>query len=243
MGSWRALALRRLLPAFAVAAALGLAPSAGADIISTTPTVEILPTPPGSVVAGDLEDDDLVRIFLEQESLLLGTDVPVDISLPGTYDSPGDAFLTSTVVPAGTIVNSYLIHFDQITAVFPDAGTISGSVTFDEIILGLIVLPGHGDTVLTLDLTDPILGAAGTIYPVGPAGDSRGLEEVGVGDPPAADVVILSADLHTVSFDFMTFEATDQIRVLTLVPEPSALALLALGLGGVALAARRRTRA
>lgn len=219
-----------------------IAPAASATMIAASPSVEILLAPPASVVAGDLESDSLVFAFQERADQLLLSDLFVDISLPGTYDAPGDAFATSAFLPAGTRVNSYLLHFDQ-TGGWPDVATISGWVSFDEEILGLIVLPGHGDVLRTLEDTDPILGAPGTVYPFGPEGDFRGLEELGAGDPPAADALVLSADRHRLDFTFRTFAATDQVRIITLVPEPSTWILLGLGAAGLAALRPRGVRA
>ena len=77
-----------------------------------------------------------IFVFDEKQDLTLTSDVYVDITKAGTYNDAGD--LTPGTIPAGTLVNSYLIHVDPV-------GTASslfkydGSITFSNKILGVIV--------------------------------------------------------------------------------------------------------
>ena len=200
--------------------------AARAEIISTTGAVVVIPAP-SDVGVGALESDTQIVLFAERLGFSLGQDLPVNIASPGTSPDGGTANLRPGTIALGTTVNSYLLHFDSATN--DTLISIGGSVTFSHDILGLIVHPA------TLNNTDGVVGIPGLNYPsVG----NRGLE-LTPGDT-ALDMVTLSADRRTVSFEFLNAQSTDQIRVITAVPEPSTWLLLCVG--GCALAAWRSRR-
>src|SRR6185312_15148144 len=122
----------------------------------------------------------------------------VDGSDPGTYTT----FVTRGKIPAGTIVDSHLVHSDP-----PARSTTpgrTGSVTFPTDVIGIV-----GSTA-RLAATDSTLGAPGTTY----AGSVkyRGLEADSNGRP---DTVTISADRRTVSIDFRTTSVIDDLRIIT----------------------------
>ncbi|QDT66071.1 FecR family protein [Calycomorphotria hydatis] len=100
-------------------------------------------------------------------------------------------------IPAGTLVDSYLLHFDfnrYITK--PPAG----SVSFHRPILAMV------SDAAELNLTDELFGAEDVQYP---QEDFRGLEA-------GVDQVALSDDKRTITFDFEVRlpHAMDQCRIL-----------------------------
>jgi hypothetical protein len=190
-------------------------------IIAHSPSVQIIPPPP-SVRPGALTSPDHFFAFYEGPGVTLSTPLHVDITTPGTYSNFNS--LSPGVIPAGTEFNSTFIHSDH-----PGREVIiDGFVTFDAPILGVIVLTS------SLNATDPILGHPGTLYPTG-TDPERGYENDG-------DSVTLSADRRTLTLHVDVIGPSDQLRVLTAVPEPSTLALLGLGAFGLAASRWRRKR-
>ncbi|MFK8015074.1 MAG: hypothetical protein AB8G17_06505 [Gammaproteobacteria bacterium] len=178
---------------------LAALPTAQAAITATTGNVNGIATPP-SVAVGALESDTVIAAFRERRVRTVTGPLALDITTPGNYDitTPG---LSPGNVPAGTTIATYMLHADAIGV---GSATLTGSVTFDERILGLLV------TDAGLDATDGQLGAAGTVYPT--AVVQRGM------DFPSGDKVGLSADRRTVFLTDVVFDVVDQIRVVTARP-------------------------
>lgn len=224
------LQIRRLA---ALAVALGTAcaivarpASVAASIIDTTGSAHLI-IAPQSVVTGALENNHLTQVFCEQSAVTLDRDLNVDITQAGVYASPQDC--TPGVIQAGTTVSSFFIHQDAVGR--RSHILLRGSVTFDEIIVGVMVETD------TLDASDGILGALETLYPTGIA-PKRHLDF-----PRAADRITISEDMHTLLYDLQTQVALDHIRILTApatVPGPGSLALLVVA-GLTALSRRRRS--
>ena len=137
---------------------------APADILGISGDLVLIP-PPASVLAGELESDDVAHIFVEQEELETTVEFYVDISEPGLVAPTGiDVFppgsLSVSDVPPGTLVESVYIHTDAVTP-----GTaFAGRVDFDREVIGLIV------RTQSLNDTDPLVGSPTTAY-----GDSRAI--------------------------------------------------------------------
>lgn len=140
-----------------------------------------------------------VRLFDERQDVTLNKPLMVDISTPGTYERTED--LTPFSIPAGTIVDSHFLHADTVGKA---KVRLQGSVTFDADIIGVIVTDG------SLDKSDR-LGASATRYPEDL--ELRGLELTG--RRHGGDLVTLSADLRTLTFDVTFSSVLDQIRVIT----------------------------
>ena len=157
--------------------------------------------PPASVVFNDTESSNII-VFAEQQDLTLSADLEIDASTPGLFD--GSVAPVPATIPAGTILNSYFVHFDPIGTTQTEQ---FGAIVFDEPILGLIITPDN------LSTSDAVLGLSGTSYPTGQA--ARGLENV-------QDIFELSADRRTVTIHrFSSTFPGEQMRIIT-VPEPAA---------------------
>ncbi len=174
-------------------------------------------------------------MFEEKQDVTLGDPLSVDIGLsgiPGVYMT-GDAYAPG-VIPAGTEVSSFFVHFDTPNV---DHQSMQVVIQTDADILGVIL------TDSLLDDSDPILGAPGTTYPTGLAlrgttsDPTEGNDKVVIGYPADnyARTLIITFDVENV---------LDQIRVITVVPEPSsaALAFVAMVALGGAVWRRRRTQ-
>lgn len=187
---------KTLFAALCVLAATG----ARADVASTGGAV-VEVAPPASVALDAFESNTQIRVFDEQQGVVLGGPLAVNISAPGLYDDPVD--LTPAVIPAGTEVSSHLLHFDIIFTGTPLSAT--GTVTFSDRIIGVIV------TDADLDASDG-LGAVGTTYPA-PGLGSRGLEQ-----EDQLDMLEVGCDTITVSLEAL--EILDHVRVITAHEEP-----------------------
>ena len=120
----------------------------------------------------------------------------------------------SGTIPAGTVVDSHYVFIDP-------SGTqrIGGTVDFDWPVIGVMT------ATATLNASDAALAAAGTTY------DNPGLRGLEGGDS------VTISGTNQVTIDFSASSPGDYVRVVTLVPEPATVALLA---GAGLLALRRR---
>jgi hypothetical protein len=201
---------KAVAPTMFVLVAVLLVTQSLAGVIGTTgAVVDVTASPPASVLLGAYESDSQIRLFSEKGTVSLVTPVAVDISVPGTYRFSADAPYTPGIVPAGTVVNSFFLHFDRISTT--GFTRLSGSATFDCPIIGVIALTPQ------LDATDASLGRAGTTYPTGTQ-PKRGLE--------FEEVVTLTADRRTLTVTLEIQQSStspadntlDQIRVITECP-------------------------
>ncbi len=216
-----------LIQPTAVAAALLACGSTFASIITITGDITLLDPPPGDVSQNALESNTTMYAFQEQENLILNNDIRVNILDPGFYDDTSDLVIGS--IGKGTAVNSYFVHSDRNPDEpgFPD---LSGTITFANDILAVIVLAPD------LTSSDSDLGAPGTLYATGAIADQlRGLElRQGL-----LDSIDISADRRTITINSRSILARDELRIITAVPEPASLGLIAIG-GVIAAFSRRR---
>lgn len=213
---------------YIVASAFAVAVLCAASAQTLLGQVKLI-SPPSSVQLGMLESDEFAHLFLEQPGLYtLSTNLTV-YSNQRIYDSfepPTSA--DQTILPAGTSVFAYMLHTDPIGNP-PNGVSFQGTIRFPYQVLGVIFLDAD------LDATDNILGSASTAYP-------NGLRFRGVDfGPQDRDVISIHND-YFVTFQFMTFSAVDQVRILTAVPEPTSVFGLAAGIAGLLARRRRRGR-
>jgi hypothetical protein len=183
--------------AFGLLAALALAAAAGATIVSTSGQMTLI-APPPSVDIGALQSNTTMYAFNEQQCVRTTADLPVDITVPGTYDDTSK--LTPGVIPAGTLVSSHFVNADKV-GTQPPRIELEGSIVTDADILGIAIL-SH-----SLNVSD-ILGAPGTIYPTGKFGRGLNLDDQN-------DFVIEQIDKRTVVVHSDVRVHTDQVRVIT----------------------------
>ena len=183
-----------------------------ASIISWSDSIEKT-SEPNDLSLGAYESSEYIRVFDEKQNYVLEEDLYVDlfVTTGGIFDSEDD--LTFGTIPAGTHINSHLVHFDPIGY---NTTILEGSITFDQKIIGVIL---KLDSLQNSDF----LGFADTFDD----GNLRGLELWG------QDWFEISDDLKTLSMHLYTNVQLDNIRILTEVPIPSTLLLLGSGLFGL----------
>ena len=212
--------MKKILMIFIV---LGLmAASARAAIIGTTGYANSTQPIPINLELNSYQSNSDIFVFSEQQNLVLSGNLDVDVTEAGLYEPGPDmderADLSPGVVLAGTTVNSYIVHFDEVSG---GPYTFEGSVTFDNPILGLIILTDY------LDASDSELGASGTTYD----GTSvRGLDILTHNQDPLQ--LSLDIDESTIWFRLTVNNAMDELRIVE-VPEPATICLL--GFGGLLL--------
>jgi hypothetical protein len=218
--------LARRTSSIALIALLLTAATSASSLASVVVTGDVsVVAPPLSVEKGADVTPRKAILFQERSAFALPSLIRVDVSAPGTSDGGSNWKPSPSFVPRDTVADIWFLHTDPRN----DRSTeYIGTITFDTPILGII------DTQAKLDETDPILGNPGTTYPTGLA--ARDLE--------GPDTFTLSADRRTISFDFVTAGAVDEIRILAAIPEPSAYALAGVfGAAGLVGAWLRRSPA
>lgn len=156
-----------------------------------------------------------IEVIPEKSGVLLEQEIPATLISPGNYRLFGES---GHVVPAGTRVDSYLIHFRSAQPV-----PIRGVIKFDQRIVGLVCVASQ------LAATDAIVGRPGVEYPVG-SKLHRGLEpralagnrKPGKGGGLMSDEVTASNDMKTLglSVNVDPVQGVDQLRVLVLSKDP-----------------------
>ena len=176
---------------------------------------------PASASLHAVESDVLAQFFTERTGFLLPSNVTVDFTAPGTYPGPPVGPLPSLL--AGTYVDTYFLITDPVGANQSPTREFRGSITFSTDILGLITMDSEFAT------SSALLGHPGTTYSLGYSQDQ-------------GDIITISANRRTLSFDMFSAPAADNIRVITAadVPEPTTVVLMGTGLA--AFIARRRRR-
>jgi hypothetical protein len=226
---------------FAAAAALLASVPANAVIVSGTLTGGSIVTNGGSFqvtslanIAVDQVNSTNILGINEAQKVTLGAAqrvINAAIASGTTIGSSAAAVAPfSTLIAAGTRVNSHLIILDP-------AGTetrgATGSVTFNGRILGFI-LHQTGRDGANFVSTNAIFGAPGTTY---------GIMHSGLDGAPDAYSIGGSGN-KTLSFTMNSTAAVgDYVRVITGVPEPRSWAMMLAGFGMVGFGMRRRRTA
>jgi ABC-type transport system substrate-binding protein len=151
-----------LLSTAAMGLAIGLVNSNPAQAITSTGNIEQIALPT-SLAAGATESSTNIRLFTEQQNLTLESDLNVNHLVSGAASFTGNGTDTnpgtSGTLATGTILSSFLLHLDPAGT---RVRTLSGSLTFDNPILGLIY--NNSSSNSTLNNTDSILGGLGVTY-------------------------------------------------------------------------------
>lgn len=152
-------------------------------------------------------------------STFIGLDfIPVDLTTAGSF--PFDTPVIGEI-PSGTAVSTFIFHFEasDVNAL----GSASGSVTFSGTILGVQTSAFSSYPFRELLFDQPNVSLAG----------STGMEICDPAGSDYCDMVSISSDLHTLSFQSQVHGATDDMRIfvtptqgMSSVPEPSSLILL-----------------
>ncbi len=169
---------------------------------------------PDSVDVGDLVTSDNAIVFLESHGVRLDKSLTDMMTGPGEYEGPSSVMAADGIVPAGTVVDSYLIHYD-VTEHLDDLKkntteySVEGAIRFPRPVVAVIGRPRH------LMETDAIFAHPTTRYVHHPADDpfagaaaARGIRDAGDGD-----LIEIMPDRRTVRFR-LTVTTLDQFRVL-----------------------------
>lgn len=150
--------------------ALALAPTAHGGITLLSGEVQLI-APPFSVQEDAIQNNQTASLFAEQQNLLLTAPLAIDISSGGVFNETID--LTPNLIPAGTLVNSYLVVADS-TGV---NRTFIGTIQFDEPILVIVM------SQASLQASHAVVGFQGIVaYPVNGSSDaSRAESRFGAG--------------------------------------------------------------
>lgn len=196
------------------AVVMGWAPGATrAGIISTTEAAQEV-EPPEDVRTGRHESDSDIAVFAEAIGVSAEKPIKVDISKTGEAiksvprvgrkgrrkkKKKAVAHWSPKRIAAGTLINSYYIHFDPVGG-GKSHRTLSGSVTFEEKVLGIIV------TTEKLIATNEFPGLTETQYA---RGRIQGVEV------NRNTRVALSPNRRTVSFTLPVSNGADNLRIIT----------------------------
>lgn len=196
---WLALGLTGLL--------VSTSTTSAATIQATSPNLLQI-APPASVMEGALEDDINAVIFRERANFVLPQNLSVDATNVGTTIFPDGSGGVPGIIPAGTPVDSFYIHYDPLGQQ-QVIETVQWALAFQpaDTILGLI----YSDS--RLDASD-FLGS-GTLYPNGV--QFRGT--TGALEGPDDIMFLTPSDVSSTQTATVV---VDHIRVILAVPEPAA---------------------
>ena len=184
-----------------------------AQVTSTTGNATVV-SPPPSVETGT----GAASIVFAEQSGVLSSPISVDASAAGSYGDFGAGSLTPGTIAAGTDVSSFYLHsWDSTDFLGTD---YSGSITFATPILGVEALDA------SLVGTNSIFGVPTTTYYT---------TEIGQGFELSSQVDQFTISGDTLTYLDETFNAPDDLRIITAAPittapEPSSVLMLGMGL-------------
>ncbi|MEM9020406.1 MAG: FecR domain-containing protein [Planctomycetota bacterium] len=155
-------------------------------------------------------EDEMIRLFPERHRVRLGQNITATFTQPGEYMKfPA----TGAVIPAGTQVDAYLIHFDQPGHDHGSLMTGRATITFDRPIVAVIANSIH------LDQTQHLFALPGTVVNENqpPGRRTRGVEGA-----DNLDFISLSDDRTTITVALSIDGLMDQVRVLVEAEPPKA---------------------
>ena len=195
-----------LLPIALATALTWAAPAAHAHITGTSGGIFFQGSEPPSLDLNAVSTNDTVPgynafVYDEGQNVALTGPLTLDAHGDGAYNVPGD--LDGGSVPAGTIVDSHLVHADD-TPNIPIGTNIvtDGVMTFDTPVLGVITIDAN------LVASD-FLGNPGTTF--------ASADRVADIAKPALDTFSIAG--NTVTVHFLTRAAADEVRVITLADQ------------------------
>ncbi|WP_145999165.1 hypothetical protein [Oceanicoccus sp. KOV_DT_Chl] len=187
-----------------------------ASLVSVSGDLQLI-TAPVSLNPGVLESSTTMQVFAESQGYMLQSALMVD-----TLYATGN----SGVIAAGRSVNTYFVHMDPVgdSLEINDIVSLSGTLTFDRQILGLIwssdvcsLCPVSDNN---LDASD-FFGSDNTVYPLGDLG--RGYEQDAYYEGRTLDFISISPDGMSLTLTANSYPLRlDQMRVITTVPVPAA---------------------
>jgi hypothetical protein len=195
------------LLAIATAAALtSTAPAAQAHITGVSGGITFQGGEPPSLDINAISTNDTVPgynafAYDERENVALTAPLSLDAHGDGAYNVPSD--LNGGTVPAGTIVDSHLVHADDTPNIPIGTNIITdGTMTFDTPVLGVVA----SDANL---VASDVLGNPGTTF-------ATADREADIAKP-ALDTFSIAG--NTVTVHFLTRAAADELRVITLADQ------------------------
>ena len=171
---------------------------------STNKHVHWLSNSVKSLKEGNLESNDSVFLIEEKKNVVLPNEIPVTFSDRLHKGSGGTQSAYSThirMLPKGTKVDSYLLHFDPATQKYLD-----GDIYFDRPIVAIIARTDQ------LNYSDKFFAKENVEYP---SSDSsfRGLDDTR--EEESVDVLKFKKDPKTIGIRFnVETNTVDQIRIL-----------------------------
>lgn len=181
-------------------------------ILEKSNNIEILATPPSDVTVNALVNNNYIRVWKEFQGEL-AENLYYDLADGDVAKNGVPKGHSSYMIPAGTNVCIYYVHYDQEGGNYTQSEGINANITFDEEIMGLIISGGTKGDFAEKDLmfaADDIIGDSGTTYPT-KAGDNRerGFD---VNWSINTDDVVFSK--FTVKFNVWVANAHDSFRVI-----------------------------